>query len=139
MSTFTVKAEDAPARAPGLPLSLKGLVSEHHNCIDCGYNTHPGVPTRTEAEWLLTVHGEYDVTFTADSEVYIVRDSVWKQTGLQGWGGCLCVGCLEKRIGRKLKSKDFAPDHPFNDQPCSKRLRQRRGDNDRLHYQPGRL
>ena len=27
-------------------VSLEGLVSEHHNCIDCGYNTNPGAPPR---------------------------------------------------------------------------------------------
>jgi hypothetical protein len=29
-------------------------------------------------------------------------------------GGCLCIGCLEKRLGRKLRPKDFQRDHPFN-------------------------
>ena len=31
---------------------------------------------------------------------------------MEPYGGCLCIGCLEKRIGRKLKPKDF-PDHPL--------------------------
>src|SRR6516165_8084405 len=37
---------------------------------------------------------------THDQEVYIVTKEVWQATGLEGWGGCLCTGCLEKRIGR---------------------------------------
>jgi hypothetical protein len=28
------------------PMSLRGLMSEHHNCIDCGYNTFSGAPPR---------------------------------------------------------------------------------------------
>jgi hypothetical protein len=42
------------------------------------------------------------------------------------WGeGCLCIGCLEKRIGRRLKPKDFT-DHPFNQLPGTPRLLNRR-------------
>jgi hypothetical protein len=41
----------------------------------------------------------------------------------------LCIGCLEKRLGRRLKPKDFQRDHPFNayHMPCTPRLRDRRG------------
>jgi hypothetical protein len=31
------------------------------------------------------------------------------------FGGCLCIRCLEKRLGRQLKPKDFLRDHEFND------------------------
>jgi hypothetical protein len=112
------------------PSSLKGLISEHHNCIDCGYNTFPGAPPRELAEFLTNQDDEYEVTFTADCEVYIVKDAVWKAAGMEPYGGCLCIGCLEKRIGRKLKRKDFVRGHIFNDPrvPCTERLRDRRGD-----------
>lgn len=30
-------------------------------------------------------------------------------------GGCLCIGCLEHRIGRQLCAADFEPDVPIND------------------------
>jgi hypothetical protein len=33
---------------------------------------------------------------------------------MEPYGGCLCIGCLERRIGRKLKPKDFERNHPFN-------------------------
>jgi len=46
---------------------------------------------------------------------------------MEGWGGCLCIGCLEKRIGRRLKPKDFLRDHPFNLMPGTQRLLERRG------------
>ena len=29
------------------------LVSEHHNCVDCGFNTFPGAPPRELAEFLM--------------------------------------------------------------------------------------
>jgi hypothetical protein len=32
---------------------LRGLISQSHNCIDCGYNTQPGCPNRAEAEQII--------------------------------------------------------------------------------------
>ena len=46
---------------------------------------------------------------------------------MEPWGGCLCVGCLEKRLGRRLKPKDFERDDPFNQLPGSARLMKRMG------------
>jgi hypothetical protein len=110
---------------------LTGRISESHLCVDCGFNTAPGLHNRREAEEaarkldpLLDDPGVKQ-TIGFDSEVYIVRDSVWQKTGLEGYGGCLCIGCLEKRIGRRLKPKDF-PDHPFNRLPGTPRLLDRR-------------
>jgi hypothetical protein len=47
-----------------------------------------------------------------------------EKAGMEPYGGCLCVGCLEK-----LKPKDFPRSHPFNNpgMPCTERLRDRRG------------
>jgi hypothetical protein len=43
------------------------------------------------------------------------------------WDGCLCIGCLERRIGRVLKPHDF-PDHVFNTSlPGTSRLMERQG------------
>jgi len=110
------------------PLDLKGLHSESQCCIDCGYNTHPGAPPRELAEFLMNRDGTFPVTFTPDSEVYMVRRAVWKAAGREPWGGCLCIGCIERRLGRKLRPKDFKRDHVFNNPelPCSERLRDRR-------------
>jgi hypothetical protein len=41
------------------PVSLKGLMSEHHNCIDCGINTNPRTAARVggvvdESRWLIS-------------------------------------------------------------------------------------
>jgi hypothetical protein len=44
------------------------------------------------------------------------------------FGGCLCVGCLEKRLGRRLRPKDFERDHGFNlpGMPASPQIKKRR-------------
>jgi hypothetical protein len=44
-------------------------------------------------------------------------------------GGCLCIGCLEKRLGHRLQPKDFLRGHPFNlpHVPGTPRLMNRRG------------
>ena len=59
-------------------------------------------------------------------EYYNVHDSVWQQSGVKPHGGFLCIGCLEKRIGRQLDFRDFG-DVPINAYPASDRLSQRRG------------
>jgi hypothetical protein len=111
------------------PLSLVQSISEHHNCIDCGMNTNPGAPPRELAQFLMNRDGTFPMTCSHDAETYYVRDHIWKQAGMDGWGGCLCVGCLEQRIGRKLKRRDFEPKHPFNQPwfPRSERLADRLG------------
>jgi hypothetical protein len=109
--------------------SAKGVAPESWNCVDCGVNTAPGMKTRKELDAALLIHGVAPLTLTWDQEVYTVNDEVWRASRMEGCGGCLCVGCLERRIGRKLKPRDFSPDHPFNQSefPASRRLRERRG------------
>jgi hypothetical protein len=111
------------------PSSARGKISESHRCVDCGFNTAPGCLDRKEAEIAIALYGRFNNHFTWEQEMYLVKDEVWQQTGLACYGGCLCIGCLEKRIGRRLKPNDFVPDHPFNQPsfPASRRLRKRRG------------
>ena len=111
------------------PLSMKGVYPESGLCIDCGYNTFPGAPPRELAEFLMKRDGDVPMAITVECEVYIVKNKVWKAAGMEPWGGCLCVGCLEKRIGRKLKPKDFERNHVFYhpDLPRTERLRDRLG------------
>lgn len=109
-------------------VSLEGKVSESHNCVDCGFNTAPGLPPRELAEFLMNRDGEFPPgVINSDFEVYTVRNKVWKAAGMEPFGGCLCIGCLEKRLGRKLRPKDFPRDHPFNSWPGTRRLIERRG------------
>ena len=60
------------------------------------------------------------------SEVYHLRDAVWKAAGMAPFGGCLCIGCLEKRLGRQLRPTDFDTSHHFNRAPGTPRLMERR-------------
>jgi hypothetical protein len=56
-------------------------------------------------------------------EVYDVRPSVWKVARIEPMGGCLCIGCLEQRLGRRWR--DFTS-HPCNTMPGTERLLWRR-------------
>jgi len=118
--------------------SLEGKTPESWLCIDCGANTAPGYPTRVELEEAfaaLKAAGKTDpddgvqCTITSESEVYIVRDKVWQAAGMEPMGGCLCIGCLEKRLGRILRPKDFQRGAAFNSPriPGTPRLLKRRG------------
>lgn len=62
---------------------------------------------------------------TADvGEYYMVHDELWEKYGPPK-RGCLCIGCLELRIGRRLRPDDFM-DAPANWMGSkSERLRQR--------------
>ena len=46
-------------------------------------------------------------------EYYMVSDACWKRAGMKPYGGFLCIGCLEKRLGEKLKAINFK-DCPLN-------------------------
>jgi hypothetical protein len=86
-------------------------VVESWLCVDCGFNTAPGFFGRVELERAFEVNGDQGVPQTIDSnsEVYFVRNVIWMKAGMKPWGGCLCIGCLEKRLGRRLKPKLFLP------------------------------
>lgn len=72
------------------------------DCVDCGVDT--------------------DVI----DEYYMVHDHVWLSSGIGLNDGMLCVGCLERRIGRTLTAADFT-DAPINRGlfPYSRRLTER--------------
>jgi hypothetical protein len=110
-------------REPGW---AKGGTPETWCCIDCGFNTAPGNSTRAELEKAFETHRRVWQQFNGESEVYTVYTHVWRAAGMEAWGGCLCIGCLEKRLGRQLRPDDFDPDHPFNSMPGTRRRLQRR-------------
>lgn len=61
----------------------------------------------------------------AGREYYMLTQKTWKQTGLKA--GILCIGCVEKRMGRELRPRDFTS-APINAIfPPSDRLQARRG------------
>jgi hypothetical protein len=102
---------------------------ENWACVDCGINTAPGIPSRERVEKTLAADWSnkgIKATICENSEVYTVKTPVWKAANLEDWGGCLCIGCLEKRSGRILTPKDFDRKHPFSQFSGTKRLLSRR-------------
>jgi hypothetical protein len=108
--------------------SVQDNITESWLCVDCGVNTHPGCSSGPETRIELALTGKSEVSFDRQTEVYHVRDSIWNQAGMRPWNGCLCIGCLEKRLGRQLRPRDFAPhDHVWSEMPSTERLLNRRG------------
>jgi hypothetical protein len=109
-------------------VSFAGM-PESWECIDCGFNTHPGGATAGIAKAIKAgLIESFSVRFDDQCEVYTVRKTIWTAAGMDGDGGCLCIGCLEKRLGRRLKPKDFDRKNSLNDDrlPCTDRLWSRR-------------
>lgn len=104
------------------------LVPDSWECIDCGFNTAPGCMTRKELEAAFSQNQSPEQTINSKSEMYMVKKAIWQAAGMDDFDGCLCIGCLEKRLGRELKPKDFERGHEFNSFPGTLRLRVRRGD-----------
>jgi hypothetical protein len=102
-----------------------GQVTEDWLCVDCGVNTAPGIPDGITVLKQIEATGSSTVRVGPDTEVYCVRNAVWKKAGMEPFGGCLCIGCLEKRLRRRLKPKDFLRGHSFNEMPGSERLMKR--------------
>ena len=57
---------------------------ENQLCVDCGVDTFE------------------------TKEYYMVTDSCWKRAGMKPYGGMLCVGCIESRLGKKLTPQNFS-------------------------------
>lgn len=68
--------------------------------------------------------GDCSVDTFEIGEYYSVRNSLWRKFGNQY--GMLCVSCLETRLGRKLRRRDFT-NYPINRGvfPQSERLLER--------------
>ena len=62
-------------------------------CIDCDTMVTP----------------PYTPPGTPDWQWYIVHPAVWAAAGLTFNDGCLCIPCLERRLGRVLTPEDFPP------------------------------
>jgi hypothetical protein len=107
---------------------------ESWNCIDCGLNTGPGLPTRSQIDSLfISSQGKIPSRVSSRCEAYYVHPYVWRAAHMTKNGGCLCIGCLELRLGRRLVPKDF-PEHPFNTMPGTERLLDRRGMPEWMRY-----
>jgi hypothetical protein len=115
--TMTLRGKDVAGADPD-------ACPESWDCIDCGVNTGPGHSTRYTMHLASHPDGLFSI-YSDKHEIYTVTRRVWKRAGSPD--GCLCIGCLEGRIGRRLTRKDFPMDDPLNWLPGSPRLMQRRG------------
>ena len=130
---MTLKARTAAALSSsnmvGIGFAFSDDAFNDYICVDCGVNTFPGAPPPAIGKIVMDTLGETPLTASAECEVYMVKSAVWEKAAMEPSGGCLCVGCLEGRLGRRLRPKDFVADHPFNQStmPATPRLRERRG------------
>jgi hypothetical protein len=109
---------------------LRGKMPETWLCIDCGINTAPGHLNREQMEQAFARDWNdqgVQQTYDEHTEIYLVKAPTWEAAGMEPMGGCLCIGCLEKRIGRMLTPRDFLRNHPLNKTPGTERLVARRG------------
>jgi hypothetical protein len=123
---------DLLTRTPQLGHKDKAVqdnIVESWLCVDCGLNTAPGCPDGPQTRIDLALKGHSDATYNCNSEIYSVKDAIWKEAGMRAWSGCLCIGCLEHRLGRQLRPRDFArhDDKVWANVPCTERLLNRRG------------
>jgi hypothetical protein len=109
--------------------AVQDNIVESWICVDCGVNTVPGCPDGPQTRIDLALYGESEVSYDRDCEVYDVKDVIWEQVGMRPWGGCLCVGCLEHRLGRQLSPRDFSRHDAktWAHLPSTDRLLDRRG------------
>jgi hypothetical protein len=109
-------------------IDARGHIPESWNCTDCGVNTAPGMKNRVQTETALIIGTSAEQEINEQSEVYTVKPKVWKAASMEDFGGCLCIGCLEKRLGRFLTPKDFVRNNGLNMKhvPCTRRLQARR-------------
>lgn len=73
-------------------MNTKTCNSCHHDdddCVDCGVNC------------------------IEINEYYMVTNGCWGRAKMASNGGMLCIGCLEKRLGKKLTPRNFI-DCPLN-------------------------
>jgi hypothetical protein len=122
---FTMKPNTPFAKK----LDLTGALPESWACIDCGINTAPGLSTREQMERAFAADWNkqgVEQTFDEFSEVYMVKPAIWKAAGMESFSGCLCIACLEKRLGRTLTPRDFMRNHALNKTPGTERLWARR-------------
>jgi hypothetical protein len=71
------------------------------NCKDCGMDTTP-------------ITGKRSCRHKGRWEYYMVHGALWRKAKMHSDGGFLCIGCLERRLGRMLTVNDFTT-APVND------------------------
>jgi hypothetical protein len=129
MSQYSKARRAAELKSYYADKAVKDNIVESWLCVDCGTNTHPGSLSGPEIRLALALGRDVSITHDHRCEVYHVKDHVWARARMRAWNGCLCVGCIERRLGRQLTPKDFAGHDRecWADPPCTDRLLNRRG------------
>jgi hypothetical protein len=111
----------------------------YHECGVYGHDSSPDDIRLTKPEFARLCAEAVDYLGSTDcrwcgantsdlNEWYMVKDFIWRRYGPAD--GCLCIGCLEDRMGRRLRTGDFK-DVPLNKPEHSRhrsdRLRDRLG------------
>jgi hypothetical protein len=76
----------------------------------CGRDIHLRGGSRIECRWVLAVCDwrclDCGINTDAIDEYYMLQNEVWAQVN-PGIDGKLCIGCVERRLGRTLTAADF--------------------------------
>ena len=89
-SNSYIASERQAEMTPGEGECFEGLVPESWCCVDCDKNTAPGFLNRADMEKAVKALGEkwhteeegITLTFNINTEVFHVRDAVWKAAGM---------------------------------------------------------
>jgi hypothetical protein len=131
-SSSSIKLELDTAENNENKFNGPSVIPESWACVDCSINTAPGCLDRTQREQSLAGNVYIENTIDEMSEVYVVKPRLWIAAGMEETAGCLCIGCLEMRIGRRLVHKDFSRKHTINSRRGTTRLLSRRDGPDRV-------
>lgn len=87
----------------------RDLIDTPH-CIDCG------IHTRVIKEYYMLEWDIWNSLIDPVAERYLFDAPVYYYLDVIQWYGMLCIGCVEHRLGRELKTYDFL-DCPLNGDP----------------------
>lgn len=94
-------------------------------CVDCGMNTGPGLQTAKQVTDAFNRGEGSPCSFDSQTELYVLKGALWERVTQSRTEQILCIGCVERRLGRKLRPRDF-DDSQINRLPGTARLLSRR-------------
>ena len=100
-------------------------IPESWECEDCGMDTAPGFMNAKQVLDAFVRGKDASMRPNKNCEVYQLKHALWKTVTNGHARAVLCIGCVEQRLGRKLRPKDFQ-DNALKLLPCTERLLARR-------------
>lgn len=93
-------------------------------CLRCGLNTAPGCLSAAQLadgfKSLRLKPNATEITIDDRCKVYAVKSSIWEIAGVEI--GCMCIACLESRLGTMVMPRDFDRRHSCHSLPGTRRL-----------------